>query len=123
MNEKNLVKVTDPKCRNADGKLQVDIVFAKPGVAMPFFKMPPFEKPEDLQNDFDKPEELMFVKSGGMLTLIHKRDLEYVQKREKVAHEVLEEYGIISFEQMGDISMDKLKEMRQKIEERVKDVN
>lgn len=114
---------TDLKQRNADGKLQVDLVFSKPGTGMPYFEEPPFNTPEDLRNDFDRPEELVFVSAGGMLTLVRKSHMEYIKRREAIAHEVLEKYGVISFEQMGGISLEKVLEIRKEIEERMKNVN
>lgn len=113
----DFIKATDPRMRDANGKLQVSLLFQEPGTSFPFFKHPPFETPEDLINDFDKPEELIAVRPGGVggIFIMKKSHLKWLELREKVVDRVMKRYGLTQ-ETLHEADWDVIMRMRLEIQ-------
>ena len=57
----------------------------------------PEQKPEKVLQEFDDPESLIMRKdpySGMVIGLVHKRDLEYFEMRDKILNEILLERNL-----------------------------
>lgn len=117
-------QVTDPALRDENGKLPVDKVFASPGTSLAFFKHPPFETPEDLMNDFDKPDELMSYRPGGLggIFIIRKSHLGWITQREEIVDDVLKKHGYTQ-ENMDMAPMPTIMQMRREIQDRMTELN
>jgi hypothetical protein len=121
----DFVKITNPAIRDENGKLPVDKIFASPGTSFPFFKAPPFETPEDLMNDFDKPEELMVYRPGGIpggMFIIRKSHLGWIQQRESVVDRVLQSHGYTQ-ENMHTAPWATIMAMRKEIQRQTVELN
>lgn len=108
--------------RQGEYVYRVEEVFDNPGAAMPTFG----EDPERLLGKFDKPEELTvttrWMQGRKIQTIIRKKDIEYHEKRERIAREILEEQGI-DFDDpqvIDNMSFEKIMEIRQETERRMR---
>lgn len=118
------VQVTDPRSRDENGKLPVDIVFANPGTSMPFFEAPPYMTVEDLINDFDRPEELEAMQMGGEgpLYVVRKSHSAWIKQREAAVQRVLERHGL-QVENIGDIPTERIMSLRSEIQKEIAEMN
>ena len=106
--------------RNADGKLMVDETFSTQGGCMPWFPgHPEFPTPESVLEEFDKPEELMVIRTGVGYGIVRKTHLPHLRRRERIANQVLEEHGILSLEGISVLDIKEAMELRREIEERM----
>lgn len=112
------VLVTDPGLRDANGKLPVDVVFSQPGTAMPWFSgSDQFPTPEDLRQDFDKPDELEVIKDPHLgYHIVRKSHLSHIKRRGEVVTQVLAKYGI-AIEDVEKLPMQRILELRQEIQD------
>jgi hypothetical protein len=118
------VQVTDPRSRDENGKLPVDIVFANPDTSMPFFNSPPYKTVEDLINDFDRPEELEAMQMGGNgpVYVVRKSHTDWIKQREAAVHRVLERHGY-KVDDIGDIPTERIMSLRSEIQKEIAEMN
>lgn len=118
------ISITDPRFRDENGKLQVDIVFKQPGTAFPFFPQPPFNTVEDLINDFDRPEDLVTHQHpGGGVTFVVKRShLPWIKQREAIVKRVTERHGY-TIDSMRDAPWAVVMQMRREIQQQMMELN
>ena len=85
-------------------KFKVGEMFAEKGGLYPLFGM----RPEDALSQFDHPEELVVRHepyTGEVSGLVHKRDLEYLDLREKIVNEIFLEKGITYAELIESLTL------------------
>lgn len=93
-------------------KLSVEKNFQTRGAAMPAFG----RDPEVLRQEFDRPEDLAIIQdSFGTVSLCHKRDVEYLERRRLVAERVMAKNGI-ELDNIVDMDMAKVLELRSLID-------
>lgn len=101
---------------------RVDEVFDNPDAGMPIFD----EDPESLLKRFDKPVELTVItrwmQGRKVQSIVRKKDIEYHEKREIIAREILAEQSIDinNPEVLENLSIEKIMEIRQETERRMK---
>lgn len=105
-----------------------DEVFATEGTAMPILPLSEedltvaarVEKGERMLKLFDKPDEIMVNADPlGVVNIIAKRDLDYFQRRRKVATAVLAERGW-TLEEANNLDMDTTLDLRDEIDRRLR---
>jgi tetratricopeptide (TPR) repeat protein len=108
-------------------KLKVEEVFSELGTANPLFS----QDPQELLRQFDHPEELVIRHdpyTGEPIAIVHKRDIEYLDKREQIVNEVLLEHNITFAELMAgratrpDVFEPMWKKIREEVERRAKEL-
>ena len=70
---------------------------------------------------FDKPEELEIIRNVVGATIVHKRDVPYLRRRERVVAQVLVEAGISDPSEVGDLPMDRILQLREEIQKRLQE--
>lgn len=100
------------------GEYEVDTIFKEPGVS--FLIMPGVDPQEEL-NQFDKPEELETYTDPLVKwpLIVAKKDQHYREIRRNVALQILAERSI-NYEQVADLSIEDIMDIRHEIEERIK---
>lgn len=100
------------------GKFSVDEVFKQQGTA---FAVMPGQDPEVQLALFDKPEELEIIRNVVGATIVHKRDVPYLRRREQVVAQVLIVAGISDPSQVADLPMDRILQLREEIQRRLQE--
>lgn len=95
--------------------MEVEKAFSTPGAMMPVF---PGQDEEKMVKDFDHPEVLRIGSDpmGGKY-IYHMRDHEHIQRCHDVATRILTEEGINNIDDIANISMERLMEIRGKIDQ------
>lgn len=104
----------------------VETIFSEPGACIPIIpqegdtKESLMERAKQTVLAFDKPNELSIMDhpiSG--LSVIRRSHVEYIKRRQEIAHDVLKEHGYDPRE-VGEITPEVLKALREEIDRRIK---
>ena len=97
-------------------KMSVDEAFSAPGTCFPIL---PGQSPEDLLQEFDRPDELQLVEEYGIQSIVRKSDLPYLQQRLRAAEQVLAEEGIsLDRKTVENLGWKEILALREKIQKR-----
>ena len=95
-------------------KYSVENVFVTKGSTMPVMFGGP--NAETMRQQFDQPDKVVIIETPfGGKALCHVRDLDLMEKRRQAVDAVLQAHGLESIEQIGDLSWDKVMELRSEI--------